>query len=59
MEKKYCGKSHLSEIFIKKNKGIILKSIKFENDYEKDLKIYENIILDDFNEKIDEKIFFH
>ena len=29
---KYCGKSHLSEVFIKKNKGIILDAKKFDAD---------------------------
>ena len=48
---KYCGKSHLSEIFLKKNKGVILKSDKIKPDYEKDLRYYQNIILDDLNEK--------
>ena len=55
---KYCGKSHLSEIFLKKNKGIILKSNKINPDYDKSLRYYENIILDDLNEKINEKILF-
>ncbi len=55
---KYSGKSHLSEIFIKKNKGLILNPGKLKNNYEKDLRFYENIILDDFNEQIDEKIIF-
>ena len=55
---KYCGKSHLSEIFLKKNKGIILNSNKINPDYDKSLRYYENIILDDLNEKINEKILF-
>ena len=55
---KYSGKSHLSEIFIKKNKGLILNPEKLKINYEKDLRFYENIILDDFNEQIDEKIIF-
>ena len=55
---KYCGKSHLSEIFIKKNKGIILNSQKIQINYDKNLRFYENIILDNFNDSIDEKIIF-
>ena len=55
---KYCGKSHLSEIFLNKNKGVILKSDKIKPDYEKSLRYYENIILDDLNEKINENILF-
>ena len=55
---KYCGKSHLSEIFIKKNKGIILNSQKIQINYDKNLRFHENIILDNFNDSIDEKIIF-
>ena len=55
---KYCGKSHLSEIFIKKNKGIILNSQKIQINYDKNLRFYENIILDNFNDSVDEKIIF-
>ena len=55
---KYSGKSHLSEIFIKKNKGIILKSKKIKFNFEKDLRYHQNIILDDLDENVDEKIIF-
>ena len=55
---KYCGKSHLSEIFIKKNKGIIRNSQKIQINYDKNLRFYETIILDNFNDSLDEKIIF-
>ncbi len=55
---KYCGKSHLSEIFIKKNKGIILKPKELQPNFEKNLRYYENIIVDNLDEGIDEKIIF-
>ena len=55
---KYCGKSHLSEIFIKKNKGIILKPRELQPNFEKNLRYYENIIVDNLDEGIDEKIIF-
>ena len=55
---KYCGKSHLSQIFIKKNKGIIFNAEKFQFNSEKNLKYYENIILDNLDEKIDENSIF-
>ena len=55
---KYCGKSHLSEIFIKKNKGIILNAQKLEANYEKHLRYYENIILDNLNQQINENNIF-
>ena len=52
---KYCGKSHLSEIFLKKNKGIILKSDKIKsisvelNEDFSDQKIRVQKILSDNN----------
>jgi len=32
---KYCGKSHLAEIFTKKNKGVILKACDLKLNYVK------------------------
>ena len=55
---KYSGKSHLSEIFVKKNKGIILKSKILQPNYEKDLRYHQNIILDDFDKEVDENKIF-
>ena len=55
---KYSGKSHLSEIFIKKNKGIILKASDLGPNYVKSLRYHENIVLDGLNENIDEKLIF-
>ena len=55
---KYSGKSHLSEIFVKKNKGIILKSKILQPNYEKDLRFHQNIILDDFDKEVDESKIF-
>ena len=37
---KYCGKSHLSEILLKKKNFVILKSDKIKPDYEKNLIYY-------------------
>ena len=55
---KYSGKTHLINIFIKKFKGI-----KFDADSlcDKDLtkiKIYENIILENLSENVDEKLIY-
>ena len=55
---KYSGKSHLSEIFLKKNKGIILKSENLQINYEKNLRFYQNIVLDNLEGNFDEKIIF-
>ena len=55
---KYSGKSHLSEIFIKKNKGIIFNAKKFKFNSERNLRYYENIILDNLDKEIDENSIF-
>jgi len=55
---KYSGKTHLINIFIKKFKGIKLDSKTLtDNDLSK-IKIYENIILEDLSEKINEKLIY-
>ena len=55
---KYSGKTHLSEIFLNKNKGKILDSKKFIFNETHNLRIYQNIILEDFNNDIDEESIF-
>ena len=55
---KYSGKSHLSKIFVNKNKGIIFDAKKFKFANQKELKLYQNIILDDFLDRVDEKSIF-
>ena len=55
---KYSGKTHLSEIFLNKNKGKILNSKKFIFNKAHNLRIYQNIILEDFNDDIDEESIF-
>ncbi len=55
---KFSGKSHLAEIFLKKNKAklIDLKSNKI-NEFD-DLKVSENIILENFDNNFDENEIF-
>ena len=55
---KYSGKTHISNIFKKKNNGLKLQTSEFNNKYLKEFKIYENIILDDFTENIDENLMY-
>ena len=55
---KLSGKTHLMEIFLKKNKGILLNSNSLKNDDLKKLKIHENIILENLTSEIDEKLLF-
>ncbi len=55
---KYSGKTHLSQIFLNKNKGKIIESKKFIFNKAENLRIYQNIILEDFNNDIDEESIF-
>ena len=55
---KYSGKTHLANIFIKKFKAKKFMAKEFENENLKDIKVFENIILDDFDDKIDEKLMY-
>jgi len=55
---KYSGKTHLTNIFIKKFKGLKIESNLFENKNLNEIKIYENIILDNFDQNIDENLIY-
>ena len=55
---KYSGKTHLLNIFIKKFKGIKFDANSFTNEDLKKIKVYENIILEDLNEKVNEKLIY-
>ena len=54
----FSGKTHLINIFQQKFKGIKVSCIKINNDFLKKIKIYENIIVEDLSEKVDENLFF-
>ena len=55
---KFSGKTHLSNIFLKKFKGIKLEANSL-NDYDlKKVKIFQNIILENISEKVNENLFF-
>ena len=55
---KYSGKSHLSEIFKKKNKAIIIKTDEINNEFFTKIRFHENIILDNLEYVSDEKILY-
>ena len=55
---KLSGKSHLMNIFKKKFKGIIFDAHKFNNNDLLNLKFHENIIIEDLNEEINEKLIY-
>ena len=54
----FSGKTHLINIFIKKFKGIKINANLFNNENLKEIKIYENIILEDINKDIDEDLIY-
>ena len=55
---KYSGKSHLMNIFIKRFGGFQINCKNFKNDDLMKVKNFKNIILEDINKEIDEKLFF-
>ena len=55
---KYSGKSHLIDIFLKKFKGIKIDSKLLRNDNLKEIKIFQNIVLEDLSLDIDEKLLY-
>ena len=55
---RFSGKTHLINIFLKKYKGTIIESnLLCDNDFKK-IKIFQNIILENVSEKINENLFF-
>ena len=55
---KFSGKTHLSNIFLKKFKGIKIDAKSFTNNDLKEIKLYENIILDNFTSSVDENLVY-
>jgi chromosomal replication initiation ATPase DnaA len=55
---KFSGKTHLVNIFLKRFKGIKLSAKKLNNENLKEIKIYENIVLEDIDKDIDEKLIY-
>ena len=55
---KFSGKTHLVDIFLKKNKGKKIPTNQLDNNLLKEFKLYENIVLDDFNEIFDERLLY-
>ena len=55
---KYSGKTHLVNIFLDKFKGIKIEASNIDNSFLKKIKAYENIIIENFDAQIDEKLFY-
>ena len=56
--KKFSGKTHLVNILIKKFKGIKLNAKILNNEDLEKIKIHQNIILEDLDKNIDEKLVY-
>ena len=55
---KFSGKTHLMNIFLQKNKGIKFDSKSLKNDDLKDIKIYENIIIENLSSDVNERLLY-
>ena len=55
---KFSGKTHLVNIFLEKFNGIKLNASEINNQSLTKIKIYENIVIENLNKKIDENLFF-
>ena len=55
---KFSGKTHLINIFLKKFKGIKIEANKINNEFLKKIKVFENVIVENYNDKIDENLLF-
>ena len=55
---KFSGKTHLINIFLEKFKGIKIHGNEINNDFLKKIKLYENIIIEDLTDEVDENLFF-
>jgi len=55
---KYSGKTHLIKIFLEKNKGLTIDLNKLKNFDLEEIRIHENIIIENVNNKIDETLFY-
>ena len=56
--KNFSGKTHLVNIFLKKFKGIKIEAGSINNYFLREIKAYENIVIENLNEDIDESLFF-
>ena len=55
---KFSGKSHLANIFKLKSKAFLVRGNKIDNSIFKSLKLYESIIIDDFEDCNEEEILY-
>ena len=54
----FSGKSHLVNVFLKNFRGIKISAEEITNDFLEEIKIYENIVVEDLINTIDENLLF-
>ena len=55
---KFSGKTHLINIFLDKFKGIKIEANHINNQFLKQIKVYENVVIENFDYQIDENLFY-
>ena len=55
---KYSGKTHLANIFLKKNKGTKVNENDLNDEILKEFKLYQNIVIDNFSNITEERILY-
>ena len=55
---RFSGKTHLINIFLKKFKGIKIDAGQIDDNFLNKIKIYENIIIENLNNKVNESLFY-
>ena len=55
---RFSGKTHLTNIFLKKFSGIRIESNSLNNEKLREIKPYQNIVLEDLNLNIDENLIY-
>jgi len=55
---KFCGKTHLIDIFLKKFNGIKIDASNIDNQFIKKIKIYQNVIIENLNDSVNENLLF-
>ena len=55
---KFSGKTHLTNIFLKKFKGIKFQAHEFQDIDLKEIKIHENIVLDNLDQDVNERLIY-
>ena len=55
---KFSGKSHLINIFLEKYKGIKINSEDINNNFLQNIKIYQNIVIEDLTKNINENLLY-